>query len=515
MRLLNSSTFKFREFFGGRIPPYAALSHRWEDEEITFDDMSDWQNQEDHCQESGNTEDRLVLQMWRLQRHQERRNERRGIFSQLPFQMEEQSGFGNAGDYHNTSSNDVDDEAALRYLREIQARRGNQTPKARPGLNTTKKRGAQKVLRCCAQAVKDEIHWVWIDTCCINKSSSAELSEAINSMFKWYEEATVCYAYLYDVLERPDLRKKDVKFDWWLLAGEEKGLEGMNRIYDDTYYGLHSLFANSEWFTRGWTLQELLAPMRLVFFNRDWKAIGTKNCLQKELSAITGIGMDHLTEFQKASVAQKMSWASKRQTTRIEDTAYSLMGLFRVYMPPLYGEGERAFLRLQLEILRISNDETIFAWQYSGVCPDTSGLLAHSPSAFGLSGKICCHNHDEERPEFQMTNKGLRMEAYVLPQGRIKNERNTAFEESIVPLNCATDVEGMDESCINIVGIRLRCVDGNELTRVPGMLVNLRQLGPRTFGEVDLNQPFWKPLETATIQSPTRTVFYVQQHFNY
>jgi hypothetical protein len=154
-------------------------------------------------------------------------------------------------------------------------------------------------------------------------------------MFKWYEEARVCYAYLYDVLERSELRKKDAKFDRWLLVGESQGLEDMNRIYDDAYYGLHSLFATSEWFTRGWTLQELLAPMRLVFFNRDWNAIGTKSCLQKELSAITSIDVDHLTEFQEASVAQKMSWASKRQTTRIEDTAYSLMGLFRVYMSPL------------------------------------------------------------------------------------------------------------------------------------------------------------------------------------
>jgi hypothetical protein len=255
--------------------------------------------------------------------------------------------------------------------------------------------------------------------------------------------------------------------------------------------------------------------MRLVFFNRNWDAIGTKSCLKKELSAITGIGMDHLTEFNEASVAQKMSWASKRQTTRIEDTAYSLMGLFRVYMPPLYGEGQRAFLRLQLEILGTSNDETIFAWQYSGVCPDTSGLLAHSPSAFGKSGRIRRHVHDKEKPEYQMTNKGLRMEAYLLPQGRIKDEKNNMFEAFIVPLNCVIDVEGTDESCRNIVGIRLRCVERNELTRVPGMLVVLRDLGPHTFGEVDPNQLSGKPPTTAMLQSSKRLVFYVQQHLNY
>ena len=109
----------------------------------------------------------------------------------------------------------------------------------------------------------------------------------------------------------------------------------------------------------GWTLQELLAPKMMIFFNRDWKEIGTKLRTRKLIESLTGI--TDFINFELVSVAQKMSWASKRQTTRVEDQAYCLMRLFGVNMPPLYGEGQKAFLRLQLEILGMSDDESIFA----------------------------------------------------------------------------------------------------------------------------------------------------------
>ncbi|KAH9220436.1 heterokaryon incompatibility protein-domain-containing protein [Leptodontidium sp. 2 PMI_412] len=156
-----------------------------------------------------------------------------------------------------------------------------------------------KITRCCAQAVSDGIEWVWIDTCCIDKTSSAELSEAINSMFRWYREADVCYAYLSDVPS----------------GGDSENLQQPN-----------SAFRCSQWFTRGWTLQELLAPETVVFFNADWEDIGTKYSMEDLLSSITGISL--FEDFDSACVAQKFSWGSKRQTTREEDGAYCLMGLF-------------------------------------------------------------------------------------------------------------------------------------------------------------------------------------------
>ncbi|KUJ18739.1 HET-domain-containing protein [Mollisia scopiformis] len=205
---------------------------------------------------------------------------------------------------------------------------------------------------CCAQAAKDGFQWVWIDSCCIDKSSSAELSEAINSMFKWYEGAQVCYAYLYDVTS---------------------SIDNLSNVYAE--------FRRSEWFTRGWTLQELLAPQCVEFYNRDWVEIGTKSSLAEMIKKITGI--NRLFNYELACVAQKMSWMARRETTREEDIAYCLMGLFGVNMPTLYGEGSKAFLRLQQEILSKSEDESIFAWEGPLGEFHESGLLAHSPKWFG------------------------------------------------------------------------------------------------------------------------------------
>jgi hypothetical protein len=212
--------------------------------------------------------------------------------------------------------------------------------------------GYSKIKGCCSKAAKDGWEFVWIDSSCINKDSSSELSEAINSMFRWYREAEICYVYLADVL-----------------------------INTNNNNERDSKLRNSRWFTRGWTLQELLAPKKVVFFDSEWNAIGQKDDLKDLLSSITGI--QDLDKFEDACVAVKMSWASKRRTTRIEDEAYCLMGLFDVYMTPIYGEGTNAFLRLQLEILQKSDDESLFAWTDTGASPTGSrGLLAPSPAAF-------------------------------------------------------------------------------------------------------------------------------------
>ncbi|KAI0703373.1 heterokaryon incompatibility protein-domain-containing protein, partial [Cerioporus squamosus] len=200
-----------------------------------------------------------------------------------------------------------------------------------------------KIRRCCVYAEEHGSKWVWVDTCCIDKSSSAELSEAINSMYIWYTRAAVCYVFLDDVGDDEDPHSSCYA----------------RPIPTDT------AFSRSKWFTRGWTLQELIAPASLMFLSRDWRTLGTKYDLADLLEAITGIDapvLRHETQLASISIARRMSWAARRQTTRAEDCAYSLMGLFGIHMPTIYGEGTKAFIRLQQEIIRHSPDHSIFAW---------------------------------------------------------------------------------------------------------------------------------------------------------
>jgi hypothetical protein len=155
-------------------------------------------------------------------------------------------------------------------------------------------------------------------------------------------------------------------------------------------------------------LQELLAPDSIFFFNCSWIEVGTKGSCYKLISSITHIDQEFLWGFNEASIAQKMSWASSRDTLRVEDMAYCLMGLFGVSMPLLYGEGSQAFMRLQLEIMKISDDESLFAWA-SGIDPShTSGLLANSPAAFRVSHHIK-QTFPRRHEPYQMTNKGLQI----------------------------------------------------------------------------------------------------------
>ncbi|KAH6893608.1 heterokaryon incompatibility protein-domain-containing protein [Thelonectria olida] len=218
-------------------------------------------------------------------------------------------------------------------------------------------KGFTKLEACCAQAAQDGLSWVWIDTCCIDKSSSAELSEAINSMYGWYHNADVCYVYLYDV---PPL---------------------------DSFLDKH-LFQKARWFTRGWCLQELIAPREVEFYAQDWTELGTKWSLQEAISDITSIPAAVLLHERRLSqfpLAQRMSWASKRNTTREEDMAYCLFGIFDINMPLLYGEGRRAFIRLQQEIMKQQVDYSIFLWR-PGSFHDTAGLLCDSPHCFPIEG---------------------------------------------------------------------------------------------------------------------------------
>jgi hypothetical protein len=248
------------------------------------------------------------------------------------------------------------------------------------------KAGYSKIKRCCDVAADDGFDYVWIDTCCIDKTSSSELSEAINSMFKWYKQAEVCYVFLFDVPSSLDI----------------------------TAFGI--ALRNSRWFTRGWTLQELIAPACVIFFDNDWKESGTKSSLRGLICAITLIQVDVLLghDIEKFSIAQRMSWASSRTTTIDEDIAYCLMGIFQVNMPLLYGEGGNAFMRLQEEIIRRSDDHSIFAWQDNL----SSDMLARSPKSFQSSTDIVRVNSIPAEP-FALTNKGVHLK---LPLRRIPEE---------------------------------------------------------------------------------------------
>jgi len=273
------------------------------------------------------------------------------------------------------------------------------------------KAGFSKIRDCCAQAKKDSLEWVWIDSCCIDKRSSAELSEAINSMFKWYRRARICYAFLADVFD-----------------------VGYNAAPD-----LTDQFSKSRWFTRGWTLQELIAPRRIRFFSNSWKLIGAKSSMKKhsefvdKISVITKIGFQFLTggRLEMASVAERMSWASSRQTTREEDIAYSLMGLFDVNMPVLYGEGgEKAFERLQIETMGTIADHSIFAWRANSAYE--TGPLAISPADFAHGGAITVSAEDSSdiRP-FSLTNAGLEINLPIsMPSGQFGTQ-------VIARLNCS------------------------------------------------------------------------------
>ncbi|KAK1621846.1 HET domain-containing protein [Colletotrichum phormii] len=235
------------------------------------------------------------------------------------------------------------------------------------------KAGWTKIQSACRVARERGHSWIWIDTCCIDKASSSELSEALNSMFKWYQGARLCLAYLSDVA--------------YYKPGTDK---------------CGTALAGSRWFTRGWTLQELLAPSSLVFYAQDWRLLGLRGLFDDVIEQRTGIERPYLSEgrsLESASVAERMSWASQRMTTRTEDVAYCLLGIFDVNMPLIYGEGTKAFKRLQEAIILDNNDQSIFAW--GTICeedtvnlpsfpedPDGLPLFAASPTDFKGCGDV-------------------------------------------------------------------------------------------------------------------------------
>ncbi|KAF4821971.1 Vegetative incompatibility protein HET-E-1 [Colletotrichum siamense] len=257
-------------------------------------------------------------------------------------------------------------------------------------------KGFHKIRMTCQLASYSRIKYAWVDTCCIDKTNSAELSEAINSMYKWYNGATICYAYLSD-LHVP------------ISASESTSVQDLT-----------PLLRRCRWFSRGWTLQELIAPFEVLFYQHNWGLVGKKTQWYNMLSDITGISSSALISYSypaQFSIAERMSWAAGRETTRDEDVAYCLLGIFNVNMPMLYGEGTKAFRRLQEEIIRTGYDVTIFAWtdefyRIQSECYDNyfSSAFAEAPGDFHF---IPADLIRRQWNEVSVTNAGVKLNLEV------------------------------------------------------------------------------------------------------
>ncbi|GAB1318500.1 Heterokaryon incompatibility domain-containing protein [Madurella fahalii] len=286
-------------------------------------------------------------------------------------------------------------------------------------LRKMRRPGFSKVHETCKQARRHDLRYVWVDTVCIDKSSSAELSEAINSMFNYYARAAVCFVYLEDVSDRP------------------RG--GIDKL---------DLVPRSRWFTRGWTLQELIAPANVVFYTNEWSVLGTKNYLAVLIAGVTGIEdlcLQKKKRVDEYTIAQRMSWAANRVTTREEDIAYCLLGIFGINMPLLYGEGIKAFRRLQEEIIKVSDDHSIFAFDIE---LSDATLFAHHPSAFAKRNRVHANFPGKLSAPFTMTNAGLSMSTPLI--------RTLSPYWVLAPLNCvevdAKDRMRRSQICLPLFG---------------------------------------------------------------
>lgn len=290
-----------------------------------------------------------------------------------------------------------------------------------------------KVKWTCALAAGQGIGFAWIDTCCIDKSSSAELTEAINSMFEWYRKAVVCYTYLQDL---PKSRNSD-----------PESARAREQVQED--------LTSCKWFSRGWTLQELIAPKVVEFYDCSWIKRGTKKSLRFDIARITNVDMSVLSNSENLStipVARKMSWAANRRTTRVEDMAYSLLGIFDVNLPLIYGEGNKAFIRLQEAIALLTNDLSLFAWLEDERNPSRQsyyGVLAQHPRQF----VTCRHLERIEDPlrhdnqSFTMTNRGVEFQTSL--------KMDLTKQDYIMPLYCRDSSVQQTEARLGMISIRL------------------------------------------------------------
>jgi hypothetical protein len=269
--------------------------------------------------------------------------------------------------------------------------------------NVYKQKGWSKLKDYCDRASKDDWKWAWMDTCCIDKTNPADTQEAINAMFRWYQNAGVCYAHLSDVEFSKASHIVSLPED----IDADSGTNGLVRE------ALKDEFIRAKWFTRGWTLQELLAPHYLIFVDHAWRHMGTREGWALEIEQASNIEARHLnafdpTDFASCSTAMRFSWASGRETTVEEDESYSLLGLFGISLPLIYGEGGRqAFNRLQRQLIHVYHDDSVFAWKSSQPASKSEvGILACSVKDFWDASKVTARQYGNA---YSMTNRGLEM----------------------------------------------------------------------------------------------------------
>ena len=323
------------------------------------------------------------------------------------------------------------------------------------------KKGFAKMKGFCDVAASLGYRYGWDDTCCINKGDSSELSEAINSMYRWYRGSSVCIVYLEDIPGKSIM--------------------------------------DSRWFDRGWTLQELIAPAAAEFYDRHWNHIQSKSDVVADLSSKTNIPEDVLTgrtSPSQCSVAQRMSWAARRETTRVEDRAYCLLGIFDVSMPQIYGEREKAFLRLQRAISQQSKDESIFAWSM-GLEKDEkdyTGLLAPSPLSYLHCGDVISTRGSTG---FVETNGELSMTLKTSPH---------SMETFYAILNC-THIANPDS---RIAILLTRLPTENEYLRAKKSLVDSRKLIPLSELRKFVDRPIRIPLQPTVFPMNTFYGFWLR-----
>lgn len=322
----------------------------------------------------------------------------------------------------------------------------------RSHLLNTNKSGLLKILDSCKRAAEDNLKYIWIDTCCIDKQSSAELSEAINSMFEWYRVSTVCYAFLAD------------------FHRTEKQATAREVPPDS--------FRNCRWFTRGWTLQELLAPLEVRFFDAEWRYCGHRSAelpnamgsvdLAPLISDVTGINEEVLRKdcntdirdvLKTVTISTRMNWASFRTTTRSEDRAYCLMGLFDVNMPLLYGEGYKSFRRLQEEIAKVSGDQTILAWELNNeLGPDLNPVSCFAPDPSAFRKGLLLHLDEAPDTAMSLTGAGLEVDGFLgkCEMVTVTSTKDVVHNLFFAGLNCCTGEDPLTFAVILLKEIESR-----------------------------------------------------------
>lgn len=466
MRLINTTTLELEEFPGANLPAYAILSHTWGKDELTMGELETIaKHRRTQVQQAANIIPRTgkadTVKMLLLSSMLMAFRGGGDPVKRPPTPPPTTDGYESSRS--SLESRGYDDYRSPTFERRTFSPRDYEkalVPASLRQAHTLElKDGFSKVSYTCTQAAKDGYQYAWVDTVCIDKKSSAEISEAVNSMYSWYHRAAVCYAYLPDV--------------------QHGGQRGAYRMWKDD-------FAESRWFSRGWTLQELIAPRKLLFFGAGWKSLGTKASLVRTIVKATGIDRRTLldpSQIRRIPAARRMCWAIRRSTTKPEDIAYSLMGLFGVAMPILYGEGaEASFTRLQTEIIKRTPDQSLFAWGILGqedapvhhhtkleefdddAQTGTLPILARSPRDFAGMERVVLATPTVPRDVegYEMTHRGLKMKVKLVQVG--KGKHASAQRYYIASLDCRHEFEDP----IDRLGIFLA------ETEVPNVLVRTR-----------------------------------------